>query len=363
MSHLNTIKDIDGKIYLSLENHESEKGKSIGNKPEDFEILSFIGGGAFGEVFKVRSKLNNEIYAMKKMDLVSLNSEGQIYVDKALNETEFLLNLSHPHVIKYYNHFNSEDNDFLYIITEYVQNGDLSMFLKSHKRFNKHIPEEELWAIFLQCMQALAYVHSEYVIHRDIKPQNIFLGNNFTIKLGDFGVSAVKTEKGLTRLYKNGDYNKLRTNKKVKYTGTIVGTQGYKSKELLEEKDYDQRVDIYAMGVSFFEMCYFHKPKESKKEYDDYGNTIVTFEPIEYFDDENVNYSKELLDIIKLMLGEDIKKMKDSEFYLNLIREEFSKKYLLNTSLNSTIKCLSSFKDIINYYLYIRDGKSFIFRN
>ena len=354
MSHFDTIKDINGKIYLSLENHEREKGNSVGNKPEDFEILSFIGSGYFGKVFKVRSKLNKEIYAMKKMDLVRLKSEGQEYVNKALNETDFLLNLSHPHVIKYYNHFRSEDNDFLYIITEYVQNGDLDMFTKSHQRFNKHIPEEELWAIFLQCMEALNYVHSEYVIHRDIKPENIFLGNNFTIKLGDFGVSAVKAEKGLTRLYKNGDYNSLRTNKKVQYSGTFVGTKGYQSKELLEAKDYDQRVDIYAMGVSFFEMCYFHKPNEPICNYDEYGNEIVIFEPIEYYDDENVPYSTELLNIIKLMLGEDLKKMKNSEYYLTLFREGFSKKYLLNTSLNSTIKCLSTFKDITNYYLNIK---------
>ena len=354
MSHFDTIKDINGKIYLSLENHEREKGNSVGNKPEDFEILSFIGSGGFGKVFKVRSKLNKEIYAMKKMDLVRLKSEGQEFVNKALNETDFLLNLSHPHVIKYYNHFRSEDNDFLYIITEYVQNGDLDMFTKSHQRFNKHIPEEELWAIFLQCMEALNYVHSEYVIHRDIKPENIFLGNNFTIKLGDFGVSAVKAEKGLTRLYKNGDYNSLRTNKKVQYSGTFVGTKGYQSKELLEAKDYDQRVDIYAMGVSFFEMCYFHKPNEPIINYDEYGNEIVIFEPIEYYDDENVPYSTELLNIIKLMLGEDLKKMKNSEYYLTLFREGFSKKYLLNTSLNSTIKCLSTFKDITNYYLNIK---------
>ena len=58
MSHFDTIKDINGKIYLSLENHEREKGKSVGNKPEDFEILSFIGSGGYGKVFKVRSKLN-----------------------------------------------------------------------------------------------------------------------------------------------------------------------------------------------------------------------------------------------------------------------------------------------------------------
>ena len=269
MSHFDTIKDSDGKIYLSLENHIKDTGKSIGNKPEDFDILCLLGEGAFGQVFKVRSKINNEIYAMKQLNLKSLRSQGDKYVEKAMNETTFLLNLSHPHIIKYYHHFNSKDNDFIYILTEYVPNGDLSDFIKAHKAFGRHIPEDELWAIFLQCMEALVYVHSQDVIHRDIKPSNLFLGNNFTIKLGDFGVSAVKSQKGLTRLYKNGDYSALRFNKNVQYKGTIVGTPGYRSKELLESKDYDQKVDIFAMGISFYEMCYFRRPKEEIEEEDD----------------------------------------------------------------------------------------------
>ena len=121
MSNFETIKDSNGKIYLSLENHKIDKGKSIGNKPEDFDILRKLGEGAFGQVFKVRSKLNNEIYAMKKMNLGELRSRenGEKFVEKAMNETTFLLNLSHPHVLKYYTHFNSLDNNFIYILTEY----------------------------------------------------------------------------------------------------------------------------------------------------------------------------------------------------------------------------------------------------
>ena len=358
MSHLDTIKDSDGKIYLSLENHTKDMGKSIGNRPEDFDILCMLGEGAFGKVFKVRSKLNNEIYAMKQLDLKFLRSQGDKYVEKAMNETTFLLNLSHPHIIKYYHHFNSEDNGFIYILTEYVPNGDLSDFIKAHKRFNRHIPEDEIWAIFLQCMEALVYVHSQDVIHRDIKPSNLFLGNNFTIKLGDFGVSAVKPEKGLTRLYKNGDYNSLRTNKNVQYKGTIVGTPGYRSKELLECKDYDQKVDIFAMGISFYEMCYFHRPKEEISEEDEYGNVYVKLQDVEELNNENIYYSKELLDIIHSMFNENIKKIKSSYYYLDKIREGFAKKYLLNTSVNSTIKCLSSFKDITNYYLKVKIDNS-----
>ena len=353
MSNFETIKDSDGKIYLSLDTHKKDKGKSIGNAPEDFDILYQLGEGTFGKVFKVRSKINNEIYAMKQMDLEELkNKENIKYLEKAMNETEFLINLYHPHIIKYYNHFNSTDNKFMYILTEYVPNGDLNDFIISHKKFGRHIPEDELWVIFLQCMEALVYVHSQYVIHRDIKPSNLFLGNNFTIKMGDFGVSAVKYKKGSTYLYKKGDYSILRDNKNLQSNNTFVGTGGYRAKEILEFKEYDQRVDIFAMGVSFFEMCYFHKPKKEVYNYDEDGNIVsIHLEDVEELNDENVHYSKELIDIIRSMFNEDINQLDSTAGYLKKIKEGFAKKYLLNTSVNSTIKCLSTFKDIAKCFL------------
>ena len=148
---------------------------------------------------------------MKKADLKKLKEDGQKAYDLTIHETMFLSHLSHPHIIKYYRHF--LEGDYLYILIEFSENGDTAGFIHAHKIFKRYIPEEDLWSIFLQCMEALVYVHSQDVIHRDIKPSNLFLGNNFTIKMGDFGVSAVKAQKGLTRLYKNADYNSLRTNK------------------------------------------------------------------------------------------------------------------------------------------------------
>ena len=361
MSYLDTIKDADGNLYLSLEDPKKEANISNkGNKPEDFEILRILGNGGFGQVFKARSKIDNNIYAMKRMDLDYLREQGEKYVELAMREAPILLHLSHPHVIKYYNHFNSKDNKYLYIITEYVPNGDLDNFIDAHKKFDKQIPEEELWTIFLQSMEALVYIHKNDIIHRDIKPSNLLLGNNFTIKLGDFGTSAVKSKKKeVSILYKNDDYTSLRGIKSLQYGGTIVGTPGYQSKQLLEHKEYDQKVDIFAMGITFFEMCYFGKPKEiSDVKYDEYGNLVsVIFENIDYKDYE-VNYSQELLDIIKSMLEEDIKQLKSSDYYLDKIKNEFAKKHLLNTSVNSLIRCFSSVDDFTKYYLKIKFDNS-----
>ena len=210
-------------------------------------------------------------------------------------------------------------------------------------------------------MEALVYVHSKYVIHRDIKPSNLFLGNNFTIKIGDFGISAVKAQKGLTSLYKNGNYSALRDNKNLQYNGTILGTEGYMSKELLECKEYDQKVDIFAMGISFYEMCYFHKPEDIYEKDEDGKIISIKLQDVKELDEEN-DYSKELLNIVRSMFNEDIQKLNTTEGYLKQIKEGFAKKYLLNTSVNSTIKCLTTFKDITDYYLKmkIEDNNSII---
>ena len=195
MSDLEEIIDLNGKTYLSfnMEKEEEEK-KIVGNKFEDFEILQKLGEGQFGKVFKVISKLNNKVYAMKMVNLEKLISSNNEKAYKlALNESKFLTDLSHPHIIKYYHNFTQ--GDYLYIIVENAENGDMKDFINAHRKSGTQIPEEGLWNIFLQCMKGLAYVHKMGVIHRDIKPGNILMDNNLTVKIGDFGVSAVKKNK------------------------------------------------------------------------------------------------------------------------------------------------------------------------
>ena len=127
---------------------------------------------------------------MKIADLAELKKKGKRGLQLTLNESKFLTVLSHPHIIKYYTNFMEGDN--LYLIIENAENGDLASFTLSNKKLGRNIPEDELWSIFLQCMQGLSYIHDMGVIHRDIKLGNILMDNNMTIKLGDFGTCAVK---------------------------------------------------------------------------------------------------------------------------------------------------------------------------
>ena len=325
MNVFDVINDSEGKEYLVFDSNEFYEDSQMGNCSDDFEILRKVGEVTFGIVYKVRSKINNKVYAMKQLNIKNIRQENEKAYQLTINETSFLEGLNHPHIIKYYKNF--IEGDFLYIIIEFIDNGNMNEFIESHQILNKHIQEEQLWNIFLQCMDALTYVHSMGVIHRDIKPENILMDNNMSIKLWEFGVSAFKNNE-----YLNTQYNPFKNKENMKYHGTIVGTTPYMAKEMIEQNEYDQKVDVYAMGISFFEMCYFFNPKNS---------TNRQF---------NFQYSYELTNIISMMIEEDKNKRKTSEEIYNMIKNEYFNKYAKNKSIDAVIRCLSCFNNFNNNF-------------
>ena len=351
MNNFDIIKDEEGKEYSIFDSSELYDDTKMGDKSEDFELLRKLGKGSFGTVYKVKSKINNKIYAMKILNISDLKKKGEKCYKSAINEASFLEGLSHPHIIKYYKNFTEGDN--LYIMTEFETNESFDSFIKAHMKYNTHIKEEELWNIFLQCMEALTYVHSKKVIHRDIKPANILMDNNMNIKLGDFGISAIKYEEDSHNL--KDENNKFKNEENMQYHGTFAGTDKYMAKEVREHGDYNHKADVYSMGVTFYETCYFHIPIIQKVRKDINGKKIYNFEIIENEKDKKVSYSKELLNIIHLMLEEEKDKRKSSEEILNMFRNEYFNKYVKNTSFDSLIRCLFSFFPLNKELLKLRD--------
>ena len=321
MNDLDLIQNSKGMQFLVFNKSEFFNNAKIGNKLKDYEILMTLGDGTFGKIFKVRSKLNKKIYAMKMVDLKKTKEKDERLYELTLNEVTFLNELSNPHIIKYYNNFIEGDN--LYIIVQYVSNGDIQEYIDARKEINRHFQEEELLNIFLQCMMALSYIHKKGVIHRDIKPKNILIDNNMKIKLGDFGIAALIFEKNKKdNIYLNAEYN-IEENEYLFYNQTIVGTMNYMAKEMIEKAEYDQKCDVYSMGVTFFEMMYFHSPK------------------INSVNDKNIKYSKEIIDILTLMLQEDKDKRATSSVIYEKIFNEYSKR-IRNSSIDSIITSLGS---------------------
>jgi serine/threonine protein kinase len=325
MNDFNEIKDIEGNAHFAIKKNNYKEKENIGKNLDDFEFLQILGEGGFGEVYKVKSKLNNKIYAMKKVDLKKFEKdELKKYAER---ETKLLSLISHPRVIKYYDNFPSKNKEYLYIIMENAENGDLDSLLNAYIIKNEYIPEEDLWTIFLQCMQGLVYIHKYDVIHRDIKPENIFIDNNMNIKIGDFGFAAVKKdETDENKKYTNVGYGEGLNQLDLKYGGTKVGTKGYMADEIQNRK-YDQKVDVYSMGVTFYELCFQHLPSRHIKTHSE-------------------NYSDEMIKIVIEMIEEDAETRQTSEYFLKKIEQEFSKKYNRITSINALMSCLHSFEDI-----------------
>ena len=213
--------DKKGKEHMVLNSMDFEDNLSMGDKFSDFEILQPLGRGSFANVIKVCSLINHRIYAMKILDLENNVNVSQEDKEKYYNnEIELITKLNHQNIVKYYKSFT--ENNKIYIIMEYFDNGDLDSYIKAlkfDKGKNENKNKAEIWNIFYQCMAGLNYLHSMGVIHRDIKPQNIFMTKNKIIKIGDFGVSAKFKDKQILK-------------KIISLKNTIVGTYEFMAPEV-----------------------------------------------------------------------------------------------------------------------------------
>ena len=352
------IKDSRGKNLLVFNKDNSNEYNEMGNKVDDYEILQVLGKGSFGFVAKVKSRLNHKIYAMKQIDFSSLKDEKVISL--CHNETKLLSQLNHPLITKYYKKI--QEGQIVYIIMEFMDNGDLSGFLNAHIELEKPIKEEKLYDIFIQSMKSLTFIHSKNLVHRDIKPENLFINADGIVKLGDFGVSASiidKNEKNdnykcLENLNNNNNNNNnnknTNNNNKSKIISdvinqdTVVGTPLFMSPEMLSQSKYSFGTDIYSMGVTFFRLCFWEYPRIPRRNL--LGGITLEDKPIEKNKDF---YSKELVDIIYKMLEKDKNKRPNSETILNLLQNEFNKKYAKNSSIGSVLCCLYSYEEFTEY--------------
>ena len=314
-----------------MENNEVDlinKNNDIGTNPDDFEILQVLGAGNFGQVLKVLSKKNSKIYAMKKSNKTRIFEE---YEKRKyyLNEMLILKKLNDPSVIKCYQIFETKENkeEFLYFITEFMNNGDLDSFNEINYILKIIIPEAKLWEIFYKCLKGLYYIHNEGIIHRDIKPSNLFLDDEFNIKIGDFNVSAI-IDKNYAKKFSNNE-DEI---EELESCHTNLGTDLYKAPEVRRKEDYTQKADIYSMGKSFYELCYGWRSIYSKK----YHN--------------NNKPSKEMEEFINKMIDDDHTKRPTTKEALSEAMKYFIKYYVKNTSIESFFDCFNNFPNVKKYF-------------
>jgi len=156
-----------------------------------------------------------------------------------LKEAKVLEILNHPNIVHFREVYKTKKG-VLCIVMEYADNGDLDMAIKSRKADNndgeaKYYTEAEAIDIFTQICLALKHTHDKKILHRDLKSQNIFLTKRGIVKLGDFGIARVLSH----------------TKSAAK---TVVGTPYYLSPEIIMNKAYNFKSDIWSLGVLLYEM-------------------------------------------------------------------------------------------------------------
>ena len=229
---------------------------------KNYKIIKLIGKGSFGEVYKVSK--DNKYYALKiyqiKNDDTNSSNENKENIKSIENEIKILSQLDNPFIVKLYEVFSlnpnsellknndiEEEQQIMCLVLELCENGDLNDKIKEKKQKNEKFTENEILQYFYEILQGLYYLHKNRVIHRDLKTLNIFLTENNHIKIGDFGVS-----------------KKLINNNIYAYT--FVGTPYYLSPEICQNKPYDEKSDVWSLGVVLYELITLNKPFDSESQ-------------------------------------------------------------------------------------------------
>ena len=207
-----------------------------------YKLLRLIGEGGMASVYEAEHEILATRVAIKVLNPI-LSANSQIR-ERFTNEAKMMASLNHPNIIKVID-FDEQPHQ-LSIVLELLEGEDLDVKIKK----NVPLSDNEISNIFSQTLSAFEYAHSKGIVHRDIKPGNIYILPNGTVKILDFGIA---------KLFGQGN--------EMTQTGTQMGTPIYMSPEQIRgEKSIDHRSDIYSLGVTLFVAVCGKTPYDSKTE-------------------------------------------------------------------------------------------------
>ena len=184
----------------------------------------------------VTSLEDGAAYVAKKINLGNLNEKERNAAlgEVATTQAEVLRCLQHPNIVAYRESLIEEGE--LIIVMEYCEGGDMARQVKEHKDSGEMLSEAQIMTWFAQLCIALHYVHQKKVMHRDIKTSNVYLTRSGLVKLGDFGIAKVLENTADVAM-------------------TVVGTPYYMSPEVVENRPYSAKSDVWALGCILYELC------------------------------------------------------------------------------------------------------------
>lgn len=193
-----------------------------------YEILSRIGGGGMALVYKAHDVLLNRKVAVKVLRQQFVGDEE--FIRRFRREAQSAAALSHPNVVSIYDV--GQEDDTHYIVMEYVEGNNLNEIIQDRAP----LQTDEAVRIASQICDALEHAHHNHIIHRDIKPHNILIGNNGRVKVTDFGIARAATASTITQ------------------TGSVVGSVHYFSPEHAKGINTGEKSDLYSLGIVLYQM-------------------------------------------------------------------------------------------------------------
>lgn len=202
-----------------------------------YVVIKEIGTGSFGRALKARPREGMSTVVIKRIDLSILSLKQK---SEAINEVNVLRELRHPYIIKHLANF--IECGHLHIVMEFADAGDLGARIKAMRVSGHSFTEAQISRWFTQILLGLSFIHGKNIMHRDLKPQNLFIASNGDrMLIGDFGVCRVmESKQDLAR--------------------TMTGTPYYLSPEVFQNKPYSFKSDIWAIGCILYEMATLKVP-------------------------------------------------------------------------------------------------------
>ena len=295
-----------------------------------FEAIQRIGKGSSCQVYTVISKKDNKLYAIKE----SSSKENEDIIKNEVSIFKHLNNES-PYIIHFYDFFkgkNEHNKPCLCIQLEYCEYGNIREILKKGKKLDIKISEIEISAIIYMVLQGIKFIHEKNLINRDIKGRNILVGKNGNVKLCDFGICKRYIENGMK-----------------KFRG---GSPYWMAPEILKKEEYNQNIDIWALGITCIELAEY-EPPYSKYSPEDVLKKIIKNPPKGLNEPEKWSY--EFNDFVKKCLEIDKNKrpfadeLLKHDFIANLDKKNLNRNLIIYKFLNKCgYKVLYNKKERIN---------------
>lgn len=200
---------------------------------EKYSLVKVIGEGSFGRAVLVRCKSSQEKYVLKEIQLPKNRSK----LENSRREAILLSRMKHPNIVAFREAF--EADELLCIVMEYCSGGDLLQRIKQQK--SNQFSADNILKWFAEMCAGAKHIHDQRVLHRDLKSKNIFLTDNGTIKLGDFGSACI-------------------LNSSKAYAHAYVGTPYYVAPEVWDNKPYNNKSDVWSLGCVLYELCTLRHP-------------------------------------------------------------------------------------------------------